>query len=145
VSFKSFSQIDTLRSPVVTLTESQAKQVIKDLIQYDNLKLITVKLEDRISLFENKEFSLLQRIRLKDSIISTKNAYIEIQEDIINKKKPIRFNGFVGIQTFQVSLMDPTLYIQTEVELGKLTVGARVFVQPNNPGGYGFIVEYKIF
>ncbi len=145
MTFKSFSQKDTLRSPVVTLTESQAKQVIKDLIQYDNLKLITVKLEDRISLFENKEVSLLQRIRLKDSIISTKNTYIEIQEDIINKKKPIRFNGFVGIQTFQVSLMDPTLYIQTEVELGKLTVGARVFVQANNPGGYGFIVEYKIF
>lgn len=145
MTFKSFSQIDTLRAPVVTLTEKQAKQVIKDLIQYDNLKLITAKLEDRISLFERKEFSLLQRIRLKDSIISIKNSYIGIQEDIINKKKPIRFNGFVGVQTFQASLINPILYIQTEVELGKFTVGGRLFVQPNNPGGYGFVVEYKIF
>ena len=56
MTFKSFSQTDTLRAPVVTLTEKQAKQVIKDLIQYDNLKLITAKLEDRISLFERKEF-----------------------------------------------------------------------------------------
>ena len=138
MTFKSFSQKDTLRSPVVTLTESQAKQVIKDLIQYDNLKLITAKLEDRISLFERKEFSLLQRLKLKDSIISTKNAYIDIQENIINKKKPIRFNGFVGVQTFQASL-------QTDMELKKITVGVRVFAQVNNVAGYGFVLQYKIF
>jgi len=145
VTFKSFSQIDTLRAPVVTLTEKQAKQVIKDLIQYDNLKLITAKLEDRISLFERKEFSLLQRLRLKDSIISTKNAYIDIQEDIINKKKPIKFNGFVGVQTFQASLIDPILYFQTDVQLKKITLGARVYAQVNNTVGYGFVFQYKIF
>ena len=145
VTFKSFSQTDTLRAPVVTLTEKQAKQVIKDLIQYDNLKLITAKLEDRISLFERKEFSLLQRLRLKDSIISTKNAYIDIQEGIINKKKPLRFNGFVGVQTFQASLIDPILYFQTDMELKKITVGVRVFAQVNNVVGYGFVLQYKIF
>ena len=49
VSFKSFSQQDT--QPVVILTEEQARLVVKDLIQYDNLKLITKKLEDRINLY----------------------------------------------------------------------------------------------
>jgi len=145
VTFKSFSQKDILRPPVVTLTESQAKQVIKDLIQYDNLKLITEKLEDRLSLFEQKELTLLHRIRLKDSIISTKNDFISIQEDIINKKKPIKFNGFVGVQTFQASLIDPILYFQTDVQLKKITLGARVYAQVNNTVGYGFVFQYKIF
>ena len=145
MTFKSFSQIDTLRAPIVTLSEEQAKQVIKDLIKYDNLKLVTAELEERVSLFKQKEVSLLQRIRLKDSIISTKNTYIDIQEDIINKKKPIRFNGFVGVQSFQASLMNPIIYFQTDVELGKITVGARVFAEINNTTGYGFVVEYKLF
>tara|TARA_R110000764_G_scaffold16997_4_gene46936 strand:- start:39 stop:476 length:438 start_codon:yes stop_codon:yes gene_type:complete len=145
VTFKSFSQIDTLRSPVVILTEKQAKQVIKDLIQYDNLKLITKKLEDRISLFQQKEFTLLQRIKLKDSIISAKNTYINTQESIINKKKPLRFNGYLGVQSFQATLIDPILFGEIFVEIKKFEVGARMFIQPNNPSGYGFVVRYKIF
>jgi len=142
VSFNSFSQKDT---PVVTLTEDKARQVIKDLVKYDTLKLLYTKLEQRVELLSNRELLLESRLVTKDSIISTQDKYINVQNSIINTKKPIRFNGFVGVQTFQASLMEPTLYIQTEVELGKFTVGARVFAQPNNPGGYGFIVEYKIF
>jgi len=142
VSFKSFSQTDT---PKVTLTEQQARQVIKDIVRYDALKLLYTELEQRVELLTKKNNLLETRLLAKDSIIKIQEEYISVQDDIINAKQPIRFNGFLGVQTFQASLMDPLLYLQTEVELKKLTVGARVWVQPNNPGGYGFVVEYKIF
>ncbi len=142
MSFSSFSQTDT---PVVILTEDQAREVAKDLVRYDALKEMYVKLEKRLTILLEKESLLEDRVSNKDAIISTQQEYINVQDDIINAKKPITFNGFVGIQTNQLSLIDPMLYFQTEVELGKFTAGARVFIQPNNPGGYGFIVEYKLF
>ena len=142
VSFSSFSQTDT---PVVILTEDQAREVAKDLVRYDALKEMYAKLEKRLTILLEKESLLEERISNKDAIISTQQEYIDVQDDIINAKKPITFNGFVGVQTNQLSVTDPMLYLQTEVEISKFTVGARVFAQPNNPGGYGFIVEYKIF
>lgn len=142
VSFSSFSQTDT---PVVILTENQAREVAKDLVRYDALKEIHVKTQVRLNLLLEKENLLQDRISKKDSIISTQQEYIDVQDKIINAKKPITFNGFVGVQTNQLSLTEPTLYIQTEVEISKFTVGARVFAQPNNPGGYSLIVQYKIF
>ena len=142
MSFSSFSQTDT---PVVILTEDQAREVAKDLVRYDALKEMYAKLEERLTILLEKESLLEERISNKDAIISTQQEYIDVQDDIINAKKPITFNGFVGVQTNQLSVTDPMLYLQTEVEISKFTVGARVFAQPNNPGGYGFIVEYKIF
>ena len=142
MSFSSFSQTDT---PVVILTEDQAREVAKDLVRYDALKEMYAKLEERLTILLEKESLLEERISNKDAIISTQQEYIDVQDDIINAKKPITFNGFIGVQTDQASLIDPMLYFQTEVEISKFTLGARVFAQPNNPGGYGFIVEYKIF
>lgn len=130
---------------MIILTEDQAREVAKDLVRYDSLKELYNKLEERVDILVNKEDVLKQKLVAKDSIIATQKEYIDVQDDIINAKKPITFNGFVGVQTNQLSLTEPTLYIQTEVEISKFTVGARVFAQPNNPGGYGFVVEYKIF
>ena len=94
VSFNSFSQKDT---PVVTLTKDKARQVIKDLVKYDTLKLLYNKLEQRVELLSNRELLLESRLVTKDSIISTQDKYINVQNSIINTKKPIRFNGFVGV------------------------------------------------
>jgi len=142
VSFKSFSQQDT---PVVILTEEQARLVVKDLIQYDNLKLITKKLEDRISLFEQKEIDFLARLQTKDDIIASQKEYISTQEDIIDAKKKLNFGGYIGVQTHQITLTNPILFGEVTVGLSKVDVGARVFVQPDNPSGYGIVVRYKIF
>ena len=87
MSFKTFSQNDT--QPVVILTEEQARLVVKDLIQYDNLKLITKELEDRIYLFEQKEISFLSQLKTKDDIILSQKDYISTQEDIIDAKKKL--------------------------------------------------------
>ena len=143
VSFKTFSQNDT--QPVVILTEEQARLVVKDLIQYDNLKLITKELEDRIYLFEQKEISFLSQLKTKDDIILSQKDYISTQEDIIDAKKKLNFGGYIGVQTHQITLTNPILFGEVTVGLSKIDVGARVFVQPNNPGGYGIVIRYKIF
>lgn len=143
MSFKTFSQNDT--QPVVILTEEQARLVVKDLIQYDNLKLITKELEDRIYLFEQKEISFLSQLKTKDDIILSQKDYISTQEDIIDAKKKLNFGGYIGVQTHQITLTNPILFGEVTVGLSKIDVGARVFVQPNNPGGYGIVIRYKIF
>tara|TARA_R100000988_G_C4000486_1_gene168720 strand:+ start:644 stop:1075 length:432 start_codon:yes stop_codon:yes gene_type:complete len=143
VSFKTFSQNDT--QPVVILTEEQARLVVKDLIQYDNLKLITKELEDRIDLFEQKEISFISQLKTKDDIIASQKDYISTQEDIIDAKKKLNFSGYIGVQSYQITLTDPMLFGEVTVGLSKIDIGARVFVQPNNPGGYGIVVRYKIF
>lgn len=130
---------------MVILTESQAREVAKDLVRYDALKEVYSKLEQRVDILVRKQDLLEKRIATKDSIIFKQEEYIGIQDEIINAKKPIKLHGYVGLQTSQATLNDPMMYFQSHVELGKFNVGARVFVQPNNPGGYGFVVEYKIF
>ena len=142
VSFSSFSQTDT---PVVVLTENQAREVAKDLVRHDALKEMYAKVQVRLNILLEKESLLEERISNKDDVISTQQEYIDVQDKIINAKKPITFNGFVGVQTNRLSLNDPTLYFQTAVDINKLTIGAQVFAQPNNPGGYSLIVQYKIF
>ena len=143
MSFKSFSQTDI--QPVVILTEEQARLVVKDLIQYDNLKLITKQLEDRINLFEQKEISFISQLKTKDDIIASQKEYISTQEDIIDAKKKLNFGGYIGVQTHQITLTNPILFGEVTVGLSKIDVGARVFVQPDNPSGYGIVVRYKIF
>ena len=127
------------------LTEDQAKQVVKDLIQFDNLKLITKELEDRINLFEQKEISFLSQLKTKDDIILSQKDYISTQEDIIDAKKKLNFSGYIGVQTQQITLTNPILFGEVTVGLSKIDVGARVFIQPDNPGGYGIVIRYKIF
>lgn len=143
MTFKSFSQNDT--QPVVVLTEDQARQVVKDLIQFDNLKLITKELEDRINLFEQKEISFLSQLKTKDDIILSQKDYISTQEDIIDAKKKLNFGGYIGVQTQQITLTNPILFGEVTVGLSKIDLGARVFIQPDNPGGYGIVIRYKIF
>ena len=149
VSFKTFSQTDIPKTqsaePVVILTEDQAKQVVKDLIQFDNLKLITKELEDRINLFEQKEISFLSQLKTKDDIILSQKDYISTQEDIIDAKKKLNFSGYIGVQTQQITLTNPILFGEVTVGLSKIDLGARVFIQPDNPGGYGIVIRYKIF
>lgn len=146
VSYSSFSQnATTIKDSVVVLSEKQAREVAKDLVRYDALKLVAKQLEGRIAIMSEKEQLFKNRLSSKDSIISLKQQQIDLQQDVIDANNKLKINGFVGVQTFQVSFLEPTLYFQTEVTIKKITVGARVFVQPNNPGGYGIIAEYKIF
>ena len=74
VSFKSFSQTDT----IVSLREPVAKLVIKDLVSYDGIKL---------ELKETVELLTLERkkVQVKDSMIFSLNKKTLNLQEIINK------------------------------------------------------------
>ena len=75
VSFKSFSQKDT----IVSLKEPIAKAVIKDLVSYDGLKVEVKSVQDLLVLEQKK-------VILKDSVIGSLNVKVLNLETIITKK-----------------------------------------------------------
>ena len=75
VSFKSFSQTDT----IVSLREPVAKLVIKDLITGDGAKIELLSTQELLKLEQKK-------VVLKDSVIGTLNVKIVNLQDIIGKK-----------------------------------------------------------
>ena len=144
VGFNSISQTIT-KDSVVVLTEKQARAVVTDLVRYDFAKQIIKEQEDRIKNFEKKEVEFKNQLDIKDSIIFHQKSMIDIHKEIIKNKKPFEVHGYVGVQTIQFSLREPMLYTNLMFEFAKFNVGAQYFVQPNNPSGYGIILEYNIF
>jgi len=145
VGFKVSSQTVIHKDSVVILTEKQARAVVTDLVRYDFAKQIIKEQEARIKNFEKKEVEFKNKLDIKDSIIFHQKSMIEIHKEIIKNKKPFEIHGYVGVQTIQFSLREPTLYTNLMIEFAKFNVGAQYFIQPNNPPGYGIILEYNIF
>lgn len=146
VGFKSTSQIVTQKNDsVVTLSETISRKVVSDLVRYDFAKNIIKEQELRIKNFQNKEIQFKNQLDIKDSIITYQKQIIDIHKEIIKSKKPFEIHGYVGVQTIQFSLREPMLYTNLMFEFAKFNVGAQYFVQPNNPPGYGFILEYNLF
>lgn len=144
MGFNSISQTIT-KDSVVVLTEKQARAVVTDLVRYDFAKQIIKEQEDRIKNFEKKEVEFKNQLDIKDSIIFHQKSMIDIHKEIIKNKKPFEVHGYVGVQTIQFSLREPMLYTNLMFEFAKFNVGAQYFIQPNNPSGYGIILEYNIF
>ena len=146
VSFKSTSQIVTQKNDsVVTLSETISRKVVSDLVRYDFAKNILKEQEIRIKNYQNKEIQFKNQLNIKDSIITYQKEIIDIHKEIIKNKKPFEIHGYVGVQTIQFSLREPMLYTNLMFEFAKFNVGAQYFVQPNNPPGYGIILEYNLF
>jgi hypothetical protein len=143
VSFKAISQTDTIKK--IVLSEKVGREVVKDLVKGDVCRqLLTLKNENIKNLQEqNKE--LVEIIKIKDSILSKKNDIITVQDKAIGWWKKPQLHGYLGVQTINATLVNPSLYGNVLLEFPKFNVGAQYFVQPNNPSGYGFIVEYKLF
>ena len=145
VGFKSFSQTAIPKDSVVVLTENQARAVAKDLVHLDAAKEVIKEQESRIKNFQKKETEFKNQLAIKDSIIFYQREMIDIHKEIIKNKKPFEIHGYAGIQTTQFTLREPMLYTNLMLEFTKFNVGAQYFVQPNNPPGYGIILEYNIF
>jgi hypothetical protein len=144
VGFNSISQTIT-KDSVVVLTENQARAVVTDLVRYNFAKQIIKEQESRIKNFEKKEIEFKNKLDIKDSIIFHQKSMIEIHKEIIKNKKPFEVHGYVGVQTIQFALREPMLYTNLMLEFAKFNVGVQYFIQPNNPPGYGIILEYNIF
>lgn len=145
MGFKSFSQTDIHKNSVVILTENQARAVAKDLVRLDSANEVIKEQESRIKNFQKKEIEFKNQLAIKDSIIFYQREMIDIHKDIIKSKKSFEVHGYVGVQTIQFSLREPMLYTNLMFEFNKFNIGAQYFVQPNNPPGYGVVLEYRIF
>jgi hypothetical protein len=143
VSFKSISQTDTIKK--IVLNERVGREVVKDLVKGDVCRqLLTLKNENIKNLQEQND-ELVEIIKIKDSILSKKDEIITVQDKAIGWWKKPQLHGYLGVQTVNATLVNPSLYGNLLLEFSKFNVGAQYFVQPNNPSGYGFIFEYKLF
>ena len=146
VGFKSISQIDTKKNDsIVTLSETISRKVVSDLVRYDFAKNIIKEQESRIKNFEKKEVEFKNQLNIKDSIIFYQKEIIDIHKEIIKSTKPVELHGYLGVQTVNASLVEPYLYGTLLLQFPKFSIGGQYFVQPNNPSGYGFILEYNLF
>jgi hypothetical protein len=145
VGFKGISQTAIQKDSVVVLTEKQSRAVVTDLVRYDFAQQVIKLQEQRIKNFEKKEIEFKNQLDIKDSIIFYQKGMIDIQKEIIKSKKPFEIHGYVGVQSTQFTLREPTLYTNLMLEFTRFNIGAQYFVQPSNPPGYSVVLEYKLF
>lgn len=146
VGFKGTSQIDTKKNDsVVTLSETVSRKVVSDLVRYDFAKNVLKEQEIRIKNYQTKEIQFKNQLDIKDSIIFHQKSIIDIHKEIIKSKKPLEIHGYIGVQSIQFRLVEPMLYTNIMFEFPKFSIGAQYYVQPNNPSGYGIILEYNLF
>lgn len=143
VSFSSFSQTDTVKK--IVLDERVAREIMKDVVNGDFCKKNLVLKEEQIKNLQEQNEELVEIIKIKDSILSKKDDIIILQDKAIGWWKKPEVHGYLGIQTVNASLIDPYIYATLLVEFPKVSIGAQYFAQPNNPSGYGIIVEYNLF
>ena len=143
VSFKSFSQTDTIKK--IVLNEKVAREVVKDLVQGDICKKLLIERDEEIKNLQEQNDELLEIIKIKDSKFDKKDQIITIQDKAIGWWKKPQIHGYLGVQTIRFDVVDPYLYGRVLIEYSKLKLGGQYFVQPNKPSGYGVVLEYKIF
>jgi len=144
VSCKSISQTVT-KDSVVVLTEEQARQIVADLVRYDVCKAVSKVKDERIDNFLKKEIEFKKQLEVKDSIISYKDAYIKLQDEILTKTSRIKFGGAVGLISNKFTFGLPTLYGAVAASLNKFKLGAVYSVKQYNLPNYGLVLEYKLF
>jgi hypothetical protein len=143
VSFKGISQTDTIKK--IVLNEKVTREVIKDLVKGDLCKQHLLLKEEEIKNLQEQNDELVEIIKIKDNILSKKDEIITVQDKAIGWWKKPELHGYLGIQTVNVTLIDPYIYGTLLIEFPKFSLGGQYFLQPNNPSGYGIIIEYNLF
>jgi hypothetical protein len=143
VSFKSFSQTDTIKK--IVLDEKIGREVVKDLVKGDVCKQLLILAQEKNDVLKKQNTELYSIIAIKDSILPKKDEIITIQDKAIGWWKKPELHGYLGVQTIRFTLNQPTLYTNLMLEFPKFNLGAQYFIQPNNPPGYSLIIEYKLF
>lgn len=144
VSFNSISQTAT-KDSVVVLTEEQARWIIADLVRYDVCRALSKVKDERINNFLKKEIEFKKQLEVKDSIISYKDAYIKLQDEILTKTSRIKFGGVVGLISNKFELGLPMLYGAVTASLHNFRLGAMYNIRQYSPPNYGVVLEYKLF
>lgn len=131
-----FSQIDTTK---IVLSSKVAREVIKDLIRYDNLKIVS-KYQDSLLISKDNEICVLRELNsLSDKIISN-------QTETLKKltKNSLKFDLRIGsniTNRFEI-------YNTARLNYGRYYIGSYISVNNYNINldySYGINIEYKIF
>lgn len=131
-----FSQIDTTK---IVLSSKVAREVIKDLIRYDNLKMVS-KYQDSLLISKDNEICVLRELNsLSDKIILN-------QTETLKKltKNSLKFDLRIGsniTNRFEI-------YNTARLNYGKYYIGSYISVNNYNINldySYGINIEYKIF
>jgi len=143
VSFKSISQTDTIKK--IVLNEKVGREVVKDIVRGDVCRQLLIIKDENIKNLREQNNELVEIIKIKDSILSKKDDIITIQDKAIGWWKKPELHSYLGVQTVNATLVNPYLYGTLLLEFPKFNIGGQYILQPNNPSGYGFIFEYKLF
>lgn len=143
MSFKSISQTDTIKK--IVLDERVGREVVKDLVKGDVCRQLLTLKNENIKNLEEQNAELAKIIKIKDSILSKKDDIITVQDKAIGWWKKPELHSYLGVQTVNATLVNPYVYGSLLLEFPKFNIGGQYILQPNNPSGYGFIFEYKLF
>ena len=127
------------------MNEKVGREVVKDLVRGDVCRQLLIIKDENIKNLREQNDELVEIIKIKDSILSKKNDIITIQDKAIGWWKKPELHSYLGVQTVSATLVNPYLYGTLLLEFPKFNIGGQYILQPNNPSGYGFILEYKLF
>ena len=127
------------------MNEKVGREVVKDIVRGDVCKQLLIVKDENIKNLREQNNELVEIIKIKDSILSKKDDIITIQDKAIGWWKKPELHSYLGVQTVSATLVNPYLYGTLLLEFPKFNIGGQYILQPNNPSGYGFIFEYKLF
>ena len=133
VSFKSISQTDTQK---VILSDSIAREVVKELIRYDFCK-------QELKLTDNQIENFKSIIKEKDSIIKEKDSYIEKQETFIGRSKKLKLHLYFGVAANKLYYLNCFIYSNIQLEYKQLALGINSQLGFNNKQNNNVFLEYK--
>ena len=129
VSFKSFSQTDTVKK--IVLKDNIAREVIKDLVKGDDCKKTLLLREEEIKNFKDI-------VKAKDDIIDKQAKFINI------KPRPV-INMYVGGITDKLNILRPSMFCNLNLNYTKYNIGVYGKITPEATTNYGISVSYKLF
>ena len=135
MSFKSISQTDTLK---VILSDSIAREVVKDLVRYDFCKQELELTNKQISNFKSI-------IKEKDSILKEKDSYIEKQEAFIGRSKKLKLHLYFGGAASKLYYLNCFIYTNIQLEYRRLALGLNSQLTFDSKQRNNIFLEYKIF
>ena len=127
------------------MNEKVGREVVKDIVRGDVCRQLLIIKDENIKNLREQNNELVEIIKIKDSILSKKDDIITIQDKAIGWWKKPELHSYLGVQTVNATLVNPYLYGTLLLEFPKFNIGGQYILQPNNPSGYGFIFEYKLF
>ena len=127
------------------MNEKVGREVVKDLVKGDICEKRLFLKDEEIKNLQGQNNELISIIKIKDSISGKKDQIIKIQDKALGWWKKPEIHGYLGVQTVSATLVNPYLYGTLLLEFPKFNIGGQYILQPNNPSGYGFILEYNIF